>query len=243
MFRDFSNVDYEENISSKPLTDIIIRQDGKQTIKFFIVKDFIRIHNQKTPVSNAVEATLLNLTDEGVKDNSFYKQEYHLKNTIKIGIVTAIIPDVFRLRFRKWNQEGALTRWLFCSYEYTEETKRRIKDSIDDETPKKIDPKITKCKYRGQRKVTISKEIAFYIRNLSEEVENRLKQYYTVYRHGNKNIRIYLEMEGFRLLKMIRLLAKSIAYDKERDYVNTDDLIILREICDYIRLPNDPKRV
>jgi hypothetical protein len=50
-------------------------------------------------------------------------------------------------------------------------------------------------------------------------------------------------MQGFRLQKMLRLLAKSIAYDNGHDSVTFEDINIFKKMCELIALPDNPKEI
>jgi hypothetical protein len=232
-----------ENLSAKPLNDLIKEQGKRRTVRHIIVLDIIRVLQQKTKTADAVISTLLNLTDEGSQNSLFFGQKYHLKHRITMGIATAITPPLFRKHFRVWNQNGALTRWLFCSYHYTQATNKLIKKYITENLPYMANEAIAKCKIRKKQTITIPHDIACAIQVLSEEIEKRLKTFYVEYTYGEHKTRIYLDMQGFRLLKMLRLLAMSIAYDRERNEVNYEDLVTLRELADLIRLPDNPKEI
>jgi hypothetical protein len=53
--------------------------------------------------------------------------------------------------------------------------------------------------------------------------------------------KIYMDLQGFRLLKQMRLLAQSIAFDKRLDEVNYECLSELKSLLEYISMPSDPK--
>lgn len=230
-----------ENISNKPLNDLIAEQDKKQNIHHLIILDFIRILQQKATSSQALLSTLLNLTDEGVKRNMFFGQEYDLQNRIQIGIITSITPAIFNKHFYNWNQNGTMTRWLFCSYQYSDDTREEIKQYISKNVPALVNNAVSTIKRRRTAEIPISSDIGVAIKLKSDEVEKRLKQFYVVRQHGKNTTKVYFDLQGFRLQKMLRILAQSIAYDRNHDSVNYEDLQELYDICELIRLPNEPK--
>jgi hypothetical protein len=78
---------------------------------------------------------------------------------------------------------------------------------------------------------------------LNDEVTRRLLTFYVTRHIGKSSYKIFLDLKGFRLQKMLRLLIKSIAYDRGRNEVNYEDLATLKEMCTLIRFPNDPKEI
>jgi hypothetical protein len=244
LFKNFPHVKTIENLSAKPLNDLIAKQEHRQTIFEIIILDFIRTLQQKGKVADAVIGTLLNLTEEGSQESLFYGQEYKLKRRIQMGILTGITPPLFKKHFAKWNENGAMTRWLFCSYHYSQDTVNTVKTFISKNLPYMVDDIIVKVKQYGKKEILINPDISSAIRLLSDQVEEQLKTFYVIRMHGKTATKIYLDMQGFRLQKMLRLLAQCIAYDRGHfDGVNYQDLEELKGICDLIRLPDNPKEI
>ncbi len=243
-FQKFPSTKTIENLSAKPLNELIAEQEKQQEIFHIIILDFIRLLQQKSKTCDAVISTLLNLTEEGSKESMFFGQEYKLDKRIKMGIITGITPLLFRKHFAKWNENGAMTRWLFCSYYYTKETQNTIKTFISKDLPYMVSDIIVKVKKHGKKDIPINPDISSAIRLLSDEVEAKLKTFYVTRIHGKNRTKIYLEIQGFRLQKMLRLLIQCIAYDNGHfEGVNYQDLEILKEMADLIRLPDKPKGI
>lgn len=137
-----------------------------------------------------------------------------------------------------------MTRWLFCSYHYTDDTINTVKTFISKDLPYMVNDVIVKVKQHGKKEISIKPDISAAIRLLSDEVEKRLKTFYVIRMHGNNAVKVYLDMQGFRLQKMLRLLIQCIAYDREHfNGVNYEDLEELKAMCDLIRLPDNPKEI
>jgi hypothetical protein len=103
---------------------------------------------------------------------------------------------------------------------------------------------IVKVKQYGKQEISINLDISAAVRLLSDEVEARLKTFYVRRLHGNTETKIHLDMQGFRLQKMLRLLIQCIAYDRQHfNGVNYEDLEELKAMCDLIRLPDNPKEI
>jgi hypothetical protein len=233
-----------ENLSGKPLNKLVREQDQKQTVNHIIVLDFIRTLEAKSSVVQAVTGTLLNLVDEGCKESLYYGQRYKLKRRVQIGLITGITPPLFKKHFGRWNQNGAMTRFLFCSYRYSEATVQEIQRFIAEDLPLEVKATIAKIRNRGIQDIQINNpDIAAAIMILTEDLKKRLKTFYVKRHVGKETYKVYLDMEGFRLQKMLRLLAKSIAYDAGRNEVNYEDLAKLRELVEFIHLPDNPKEI
>jgi len=245
-FLKFPKVIHPVDISMKPLVDLIQKQDEKQKVFHIIIPDFIKTLYHKASVVDAVIGTLLGLIDEGISENLFFGQVFTLKHRIQMGIITGITPSLFRKHFRKWTENGFLTRLFLVSYRYSDDTCLEISKFISDDLPITIDNTIAKLKQRGTQDITINDDISAAIRILTDEVTQRLKTFYVLSTAGKKDKaphKVYLEIQGFRLQKMLRLLCKSIAYDRGRNEANYEDLETLRELANLIRLPDNPKEI
>jgi hypothetical protein len=160
LLKKFPYTETIENLSAKPLNKLIAKQEKQQEIFHIIILDFIRLLQQKSKTCDAVISTLLNLTEEGSQESLFYGQEYKLKRRIKIGIITGITPQLFKKHFAKWNENGAMTRWFFCSYLYSNDTKNTIKTFISKNLPYMVDDVIVKVKKHGRKEIPINQDIA-----------------------------------------------------------------------------------
>lgn len=233
-----------ENLSEKPLNELLKEQDKKQTVHHLIILDFERILAHKHTTVKAVFGTLLNLLDEGCKTSLFYGQSYQLKHRIQMGVITAVTPEIFRKHFGVWNQDGTLTRIIPITYEYTDSTRMEINRYIAQTLPVLVDNTTAKIKRRGHQKIEINNpDIASAIQFFADQVTERLRKFYVARRTKNGIYRVGFNIVGFRMHKMLRLLAKSIAYDRGRNEVNYEDLSELKEFCSFIGLPNEPKLV
>jgi len=233
-----------ENLSNKPLNRLIREQDKKQTVYHLIVLDLERALANRYSVVQSVFGTLLNLLDEGVQMSLYYGQTYHLKHRIRMGVMTGLTPQIFKEHFGTWNKTGHLTRILPISWKYSESTRNDINRYIRQELPKIVDETTATIKKRGKQTVTINNpDIASGIQVLSEQLTERLRKFHVIRQTKYGKYKISFNIEGFRLHKMLRLLAKAIAYDKGRNEVNYEDFLELRELCDFIRLPDNPKEI
>jgi hypothetical protein len=244
LFQKMRGIATVENISPKPLSDLIKEQDDKQKIFHIIILDFNRTLSQKSVVNKALVGTLLNLTDEGVQHSLYYGQKFHLKHRIQIAILTGIIPDIFKKHFVYWLHIGATTRFLWVAYDYNETTEKEIKHSISLNRPQYVNPEITKFKYRGKQEIVLDNpDIQSAINILTDKINDRYKTFYVVRTVGKTQYRVYFNAKGFRLEKTLILFIKTLAYLRGDNKVNYQDLEELQRLSDYFRLPNNPKEI
>lgn len=232
-----------ENISAKPLDQLIVQQGKRQKIHHVIILDFIRTLQHKPIVVDALSGTLLNLIDEGCKTSIYYGQEFKLKHRIQMGIITGITPPLFRKHFSKWNENGFITRFLPISYQYSESTKNEVMNFIAHGIPEIVNKTIITIENRGFKDIQINDEMASGILFYTDRLVERLRTFHVIHRHGLTSHNVYLDMQGFRLQKMLRLLAKSIAYYNGNDSVTFEDLNIFKKLCELIALPDNPKEI
>jgi hypothetical protein len=234
------------DVSTKPLNDLIKEQGERkygQRIFHIIIPDFCKTVLHSSHVIDAVIGTLLGLMDEGIDRNMFYGQQYSLNFKVRMGLITGITPPLFKRYFRKWNTSGLLTRPFIISYHYSDDTIKEIQSYIRDDLPFAINETVARIRKKGKKDISINSDISAAIQLLNEEIVKRLKTFYVSCNVGKTSYKIYLEIQGFRMHKMLRLLAKSIAYDHDRDAVNYEDLAELKDLADLIRLPDNPKEI
>lgn len=245
-FLKFPKAIHPVDMSMKPLVDLIQKQDEKQKVFHIIIPDFIKTLYHKASVVDAVIGTLLGLIDEGISENLFFGQVFTLKHRIQMGIITGITPKLFRKHFRKWTENGFLTRLFLVSYRYSDDTCFEIAKFISEDLPVVVDATIAKLKQRGIQDIAINDDISAAIRILTDDVTQRLKTFYVLSTSGKRDKtphKVYLDIQGFRLQKMLRLLCKSITYDRGRNEANYEDLETVRELANLIRLPDNPKEI
>jgi len=243
-FKNIHHAKTIENLSPKPLSNFLKEQDKKQTFSHLIILDFIRTLQTSSQVAFALSTVLNNLMDEGTQCSMYYGQEYDLKQRIQMGILTGITPQIFRKHFARWNENGLITRFLPVSYQYSEDTNQEVLTYISQDIPYVVKEATTTWKKRGYQTINIDNpDIQSAIKLLTEDLVNHLKTFYVTKYYGRHETKVYLNMHGFRLLRMIQLLAKTICYERGDNIVNYQDLAKLKEVCDLVRFPDNPKEV
>jgi hypothetical protein len=241
-FENVKNVLYSTDLSQKPLTEFIKRADNEKYYHI-IVPDFIKVvaHNKITSTSTVT--SLNSLIEEGIQHSNYYGQEIHLKHNVKMGLITSITPDLYRQQFKMWNDIGFLSRFIPISYEYSPETRIKINQMIKGDGHEDMDTEFEKLKRVGQKVISINSDVGSGIELFVSQIVDKLNKYEVVMYMGNARYKIKLNIQGFRLHKQLRLLAQAIAFDKGLNEVNYECLMELRELLEYIAMPNAPKMV
>lgn len=240
-FEDIKNAKYTTDLSSKPLIEFL--QEVSKTGKYYhlIVPDFIKIVKHNYVTVSSVITTLNSVIEEGMKTSMYYGLTLDLKKNVKIGLLTGITPGLYKQQFKLWNDIGFISRFLPVSYEYSEETRREIMKMISGDGQEPLDETLTKIRKSGPKVVAIDKEFAEGIRLYCEELVKKLRTFYVYVTRGDQKFKAYYDIQGFRLLKQMRLLAQCIAYDKGYDKVNYECLADLKDLIEYIGMPDNPK--
>lgn len=241
-FESVKNVKYTIDLSSKPLISFL---KGASKDKFYhiIVPDFIKVVTHRYTTASSVITTLNSAIEEGIRTSMFYGQEIDLKKNVKIGLITSMTPDVYKAQFKAWNEIGWLTRFLTVSYKYSNETRLEIMKLICGDGEEPLDDTLSKIRKKGQKNITISRDISEGIMLFADNMIGRLREYFVITYRGDMRQKVYMDIQGFRLLKQLRLLAKAIAYDHGRDAVNYEDLAELKLLLEYVNMPDNPKEV
>lgn len=233
-------VKYTVDLSSKPLIEFL---KDAQSEKYYhlIVPDFIKIVRHGQQVTGPVIATLNALIEEGVRTSMYYGQEINLKKNVKCGLISSITPTLYNQQFKAWNDMGFLSRFLTVSYEYSDETRSEIMKIISGDGHVPFDETVIQMRRSGRKDVTINKDIAAAIRLYTEDLTKKLQTYCVIVWHGEQRQKVYLSIQGFRLHNQIRLLMKAMAYDKGLAQANYECLEELKNLLEYVGMPDNPK--
>lgn len=242
-FENMKNVYYTTDLSPKPLIEFLKRVDAGENYHHIIVPDFIKVvvHNKIT--AHSTVTTLNAMIEEGIQNSNYYGQEIHLKNNIRCGLITSITPELYKQQFKVWNDMGFLTRFLPVAYEYSDETRFKIMQMIQGNGGGDLDSDIGKIKKAGQKNITIDNDVAAGIALFVDDLVTRLNNFEVTMYYGDVRQKVRMNIQGFRLHKQLRLLAKAIAFDRKLDHVNYECIAELRELISYLSTPNTPKIV
>jgi hypothetical protein len=239
-FDGMKNVFYTVDISSKPLIDFL-KKAALEKYHHIIIPDFIKVVSHNRNTVSAVVTTMNAMMEEGIRSSIFYGQEIDLKNNVKCGIITSITPKLYKEQFKTWNDIGFLTRFLTVSYEYSEETRLEIMRLISGDGLAPLDEELSKIRKAGKKSISINNDISNGIMLYTDELVKKLKTFYVTSYYNNSPKKIFLDIQGFRLLKQMRLLSMAIAFERGLDAVNYECLTELKDLIDYIRMPDNPK--
>jgi hypothetical protein len=253
-YENFPGVFYVVDLSGKPLS-ALLKDIDKTPDKWhhLIIPDYIKLKHHNATVVAAVEATINALIEEGVKKSLYFGQEIDLSNNIKMGLISSTTPDIFKQSFEGWNKIGMTSRMLYVCYEYSEDTVKSINNAIkktlkivkkhskndsayekNTSFTRKIDKAVKKNRVFIDIPDNISEAIAIY----AEELVKELKAFYVETWRGKVMHRVFYDIQGFRLHKMLRLLSQSIAFDKNLEAVDENCLDELKNMLKYIKMPD-----
>lgn len=227
------------DLSSKLIAEKLVPQLESDEIRYIVIPDLIQLLGHKKTTAGSTIGFLNAVIEEGVKDNTFYGLEFHLKNTVNCGLLTAITTAEFYGNLRKWNAIGFLHRFLPVSYNYSEKTLREIHNEIaSGKLFREVEDLSAKLPHKNKRvKVSIPKDFADDIQLLVYRIVERFNKMY--YMYGNR--KVFLDIKGFRLHDRLRQLARAICYIEgkgKRREVNSTDIKILYELEGLFNLPN-----
>jgi hypothetical protein len=174
---------------------------------------------------NTVETlmTFLNaIIEEGIIDMSTFATKLNLsgKQSVKCGLITSMTPAVLHDNRRKWLQSwkdiGFMTRPIWVSYDYTQQTEAEVRQAIamrqDRVEYRKIYIKHTK------KDIALSANLAVRIADIAKVLGAEM---------GSR---------GFRAQTNLQTLAKAIAYDKNSEAVTEEHFNELLNLTRYMNL-------
>lgn len=231
------------DLSPKIISNSLIPKLEKQEITFLIIPDLIQMLGHKKNTVDSTVGFLNAIIEEGVKDNDFYGQEFHLKTKVNVGLITAITTIEFYQNIYKWNSIGFLHRILPVSYDYTESTVNSIHAIISDG---RLLDEINEIKMKNGQKASIKipKHFSEDIMQIMYRVRDRFSQLRIKTYKGSKTGHLHelkLDIKGFRLHDRLRQLARAICWlDSKglRKEVNAGDINKLRELSEFLNFPN-----
>jgi hypothetical protein len=241
-FENSKNIAYSTDLSPKPLVEFL-KKAADEKYYHLIIPDFIKVvaHNKVTAFSTIT--TLNAAIEEGIQNSLYYGQEIHLRKNVQVGLITSITPDLYKQQFKQWSDIGFLTRFIPVSYMYSNETRFNIMKMIEGCGGETLDEKLQKLKRTGQKDISIGSDVSSGIALYVEQLVEKLNRYEVMTYVGQNRIKLKMNIQGFRLHKQIRLLAKAIAFDHGLDEVNYECLAELKNLIEYINVPSNPKEV
>lgn len=186
-------------LSSVGVTNVLKRYSN---LKHIIIPDLTRITMKKKSTSDNLVSCLNALMEEGLHSISLQNSEMDFKGR-QCGIVTAITTDSYGQNKAKFQSIGLTSRFLIVSYDYNEETKQKILESIYRSEWLEKHAKI-KLRTNSGKKLRLTHV------KMSPELAKKLN---------------LLGRNPFRTQKQLQTLACACALLDDRKEVNDDDII------------------
>ena len=237
------------DLSPKVIINSIIPKLLSKEIGFLVIPDMIQLLGHKKTTTGSTMGFINALIEEGIKDSDFFGLEFHLINTIKAGLLTAITSEEFKENAVKWNNIGFLHRILPISYDYTESTVNNIHKIISNGLLNEINEITIKTKDGEPKPISIPERYSSDIMLMSLKVADRFKDMTIRTYIGSKDrnaIKVKFDVKGFRIHDRLRQLARAICFidsKQKRKEVNSDDIIKLREISEVFNFPNTKMKI
>lgn len=180
----------------------------KKAIKHLILPDFIKITKKKRSSSNNLISLLNAVIEEGLQDMNLMNKDYHFRGR-KIGLVTATTKASYLQHKKEWSAIGFMSRMIFCSFSYSNETIDEILQYINSEEFFKREPVM---KLKGYKDIFVTPKL-------------RLNQQLNP-----------LVNKKFRTLKHLQTLTKANALCNDRKEVTQEDVDEIRRLSKYLNL-------
>jgi hypothetical protein len=176
--------------------------------RHMVLLDLIRVAAHGKGVTERTLQTLASLMEEGETSTSDAGGRESWTGFPRIGVLTALTPELFHTKRGHWRKTGFLTRFLPISFGYSDRTVLKIHDSISKgmSIPPPEPVKVPAKPIRISIGPLLSKEVAMHAASLGRT----MKTY------------------GFRYQKAMRALAMASAYErhsKEVERVDVDRII------------------
>lgn len=139
------SLDIDTDLNYSKLIENLI---ANKLIKHIIIPDFIKITNKKSATSKNLISLFNNAIEEGIyKVAGFFKHDFKGRT---IGLITSITPGSLGQVKTEWKNIGFIDRMIMCSYEYSQETLKKIREFIAYETEKSYQSEILKCPIKNK---------------------------------------------------------------------------------------------
>jgi len=186
----------------------------KGRISHLIFPEFIRPLARED--SGAFVSFLGEAMEEGIKEIQTYATSFRLPTPVKAGVIACIAKGNLNSRIFHWNETGFLSRFFVVSYSYSDETAKRVMDSII----ARETPTTTSLVLPEKQRVHLPENIARGMTSTAKELAQGL----------------YAPLHGFRMQKHLQRLLMASALQDGRDEVSKDDFLSVLELCKYANL-------
>lgn len=235
------------DISPKVITTTLVPLLRTYSVNHLIIPDMVKVLSHKTATVNATVAFFNALMEEGILRSMFFGQVFDFEVPRVCGIITSVTKDFFKYVCKKWHQIGFTSRFLPVSYKYSKETRTEIHKLIRQNIFYKEIKELAaedKVLYDRRFNISIPNDIASSLSVRAQRIADEQCEYsFYIPVQGGKQMKINLNILGFRLHRQLRQLVRAEALRRTIDdpVVTWPDLEEIFSLLDYIRFPGEPK--
>lgn len=217
-FKENNGVVYFNDVTPWGLVKELYKyKDLKKPINHIMIPDFLNIMAKSQTSSRALIHFFNSGMEEGISKVQTYGIQVEMPESVKFGVITAITVEEFRLRAKKWQNIGMLSRMIPFTYKYSIKGAQEVLESIFKQTYHNEEP----------NRIIFPKELVEV--QLSEEIAKKMLPY---------SIRLanWEKLYGFRHQKQLQTLLKAVALSKGKTIVDDEDLKDLQSVAEYFNL-------
>jgi len=180
----------------------------KKQIKHLIIPDYTKITNKKKSTADNLTSLLNAMIEEGIGEINLFQFRENFKNR-NVGLILTTTKASFAQKKDVWEKSGFPSRFIICSYKYSDKTRDKIIQYINAEMYKDYQNKIVLKGFKDCEVIS------------TEELNKQLNPY---------------TKKQFRSLKQLQTLAKSNAINEGRKKVSEKDIKEIIRLSKYLNL-------
>lgn len=212
-------VEYTVDMTPKGIVEFLKDVDGKGK-KFLVLPDYIATLGHSKKTKDLSRTFFRAMMEEGIKDNSAFGMELHLRKEVHAGLISSITPEFYESNMHVWRVDGFLSRFLPFSFSHSPTTERLIIEDILNKTNHKIDYDF-KIRTDNVTEPKKTEAISTKIELLSFRIKDR-------------------NATPYRPLRQMISLCNANAVLRDSDYVEDIDINEVTEICKFINKEQNP---
>jgi hypothetical protein len=227
----------ESDISQKTMA-LNLERKISEGVTHLVIGDFIAIQSHSYKTIASIIGILNRLIEEGIKDEDFFGQSIHLKETANLGLITSTTIEKFEDLFVSYSDIGFFDRVIPVFYKLSDKSLKEVNERIKAQVN---DYEIRRLKLR-KNKIDVNIPLGLLadrIEVMSNQIMS-LQKNYCVKRNNPKGIRVFKSPDttNIRTHKRLRVFAKSLALmrDINAKEVNASDINQLESLYKYIGL-------
>jgi len=198
-----------------------LRDFASGQLTHIVIPDLLNCLGRKQDTVTTFVNFMNALIEEGIVNISTYANHIEGKVEVKAGLVTAIPPDPFRDKRRRWGNIGFLSRALPVSFDYQVSTQVEILSYIQSQSH--LEERIESLDLPEEpREIKLPVEMAQKIQPFSLSLAAAHSQFQKVY--------------GFRYQRQLQTFSKALALLEGKDEVDDQCIRELSRLANYINL-------